>query len=78
MGRKKKLKPLKLNLRTETIHSVVAVILIAAGILVIISLSGQGAILAFINDFLTLKLGASLLFLPFVFISSGMVMFRTK
>jgi S-DNA-T family DNA segregation ATPase FtsK/SpoIIIE len=78
MGRKKKLKPLKLNLRIETIHSVMAVILIAAGILVIVSLSGQGAVLATINNFLTLKLGASLLFLPFVFISSGMVMFRTK
>jgi S-DNA-T family DNA segregation ATPase FtsK/SpoIIIE len=78
MGRKKKLKALKLNLRTETIHSVVAVILIAAGILVIVSLSGQGAVLASVNNFLTLKLGASLLFLPFVFISSGMVMFRTK
>lgn len=78
MGRKKKFKPLKLNIRTETIHSVVAVILISLGLLVIVSLSGQGKILATINNFLTLKLGASLLFLPFVFISSGMVMFRTK
>ncbi len=78
MGRKKKLKPLKLNVRTETIHSIVAVILISIGLLVIVSLSGQGAILFAINNFLTIKLGASLLFLPFVFISSGMVMFRTK
>lgn len=78
MGRKKKFKPLKLNLRQETVHSVVAVILISLGLLVIVSLSGQGAILAGINNFLTVKLGASLFFLPFVFISSGMVMFRTK
>lgn len=78
MGRKKKFKPLKLNIRTETLHSVVAVILISLGLLVIVSLSGQGKILAAINAFLTFKLGASLLFLPFVFISSGMVMFRTK
>ncbi|GIK84274.1 MAG: DNA translocase FtsK [Patescibacteria group bacterium] len=78
MGRKKKLRPLKLNIRTETIHSIVAVILISFGLLVIVSLSGQGAFLSAINNFLTAKLGASLLFLPFVFISSGMVMFRTK
>ncbi len=78
MGRKKKHKPLKLNLRPETIHSVVAVILIAIGLLVIVSLTGQGKILAGINNYLTGKLGASLLFLPFVFISSGMVMFQTK
>ncbi len=78
MGRKKKFKPLKLNVRTETIHSIVAIVLIALGLLVIVSLSGQGVILATINNFLTTKLGASLLFLPFVFISSGMVMFRTK
>ncbi|MBP7842512.1 DNA translocase FtsK, partial [Candidatus Woesebacteria bacterium] len=48
------------------------------GLLVIVSLSGQGVILATINNYLTAELGASLLFLPFVFISSGMVMFRTK
>ena len=78
MGRKKKKKPLKLNLRTETLHSVVAVVLIAIGLLIIVSLTGQGNLLASINDYLTYKLGASLLFLPFVFISSGMVMFRTK
>jgi len=78
MGRKRKKKPLKLNLRTETLHSIVAVILIAVGLLVIVSLTGQGAVLAAINTYLTRELGASLLFLPFVFISSGMVMFRTK
>jgi DNA segregation ATPase FtsK/SpoIIIE, S-DNA-T family len=78
MGRKKKFKPIKLNLRPETIHSVVAVILISIGLLIIVSLSGQGVVLATINNLLTQKLGASLLFLPFVFISSGMVMFRTK
>ena len=78
MGRKKKLKPLKLNLRSETIHSVAAVVLITLGLLVIVSLSGQGVVLAAVNNLLTAKLGASLLFLPFVFISSGLVLFRTK
>lgn len=78
MGRRRKKKPLKLKIRTETIHSVAAVVLIAIGLLVIVSLTGQGALLSAINNYLTMKFGASLLFLPFVFISSGMVMFRTK
>ncbi len=78
MGRKRKRKPLKLKIRTETIHSVVAVILVSLGLLVIISLTGQGALLAAINNYLSIKFGSSLLFLPFVFISSGMVMFQTK
>ena len=78
MGRRRKKKPLKLKLRTETIHSVVAVILITLGLLVVISLTGQGALLTSINSYLSNKFGMSLFFLPFVFISSGMVMFRTK
>lgn len=78
MGRKRKRKPLKLKIRTETVHSVVAVVLVSLGFLVIISLTGQGDLLATINSYLATKFGSSLLFLPFVFISSGMVMFRTK
>lgn len=77
MGRKKK-NPFQLNMRTETLHSIVAVCLITIGVLIIVSLSGQGLLLSTINGYLTRKLGFSLLFLPFVFISSGMVMFRTK
>ncbi len=78
MGRRRKKKPLKLKVRTETLHSVVAVVLISLGLLVIVSLTGQGTMLTAINNYLTIELGASLLFLPFVFISAGMVMFRTK
>lgn len=76
MGRAKK--PLKFKLRPETVHSIVAVVLIAIGLLVMISLSGQGVILKAVQSFLSRKIGASLLFLPFVFISAGMVMFKTK
>jgi len=78
MGRRRKKKPLKLKVRMETMHSVMAVVLIAFGLLVIVSITGQGTLLANINGYLTAQLGASLLFLPFVFISAGMVMFRTK
>lgn len=78
MGRRRRRKPLKLKIKTETLHSVVAVILIATGILVMVSFSGQGFVLKKLNSILVSKLGISTLFLPFIFISAGMVMFRTK
>lgn len=77
MGRRRK-KNLKLKLKPETVHSIVAVILIMIGLLVVISFTGQGAILAKINTVLRDRLGVAMLFLPFVFISAGMVMFKTK
>ena len=76
MPRKKK--PLKLHIKTETLHSVVAVILIVMGILVMVSFTGQGMLLAFMYQVLSYSLGMSMLFLPFVFIAAGLVMFRTK
>jgi len=77
MGRRKKSK-LKLKLKPETVHSIVALILIMFGLLVVISFTGQGAILARVNALLQAELGTAMLFLPFVFISAGMVMFKTK
>lgn len=77
MGRRKKSK-LKLKLRPETVHSIVALILIMLGLLVVISFTGQGAILAKVNALLQAELGTAMLFLPFVFVSAGMVMFKTK
>lgn len=76
MGRRKK--PLKLQLRKETIHSIVAVVLITFGILVMVSFTGQGMILSAINAQLAYYFGLSMLFFPFVFISAGLVMFQTK
>ncbi len=77
MGRRRKRK-LKMDLKPETLNQIVAVILIMMGVLVIISFTGQGALLAWINSFLQQQLGVALLFLPFVFISAGMMMLRTK
>lgn len=77
MGRRKKSK-LKLKIKPETVHSIVALILIMMGLLVVISFTGQGAILSRINVLLQNELGSAMLFLPFVFISAGMVMFKTK
>lgn len=76
--RRKRKKPLKLKIRPETLHSIVASIFVLLGILIIVSFSGQGELLTKINKFLSLKLGLSMLFLPFVAISAGMVLFRSK
>ncbi|NCN87265.1 MAG: DNA translocase FtsK [Candidatus Pacebacteria bacterium] len=48
------------------------------GILVMFSFTGQGQILLILNSFLIEKIGLGTLFLPFVFISSGLIMFQTK
>lgn len=76
--KRKKRQAIRLKMRTDTSYSVVAVLLILLGLLVVISFTGQGQLLVFINDFLSLKFGLSMLFLPFVFISAGLVMLRSK
>lgn len=78
MSRRKKKGPFNLNVRMETIHSIVAILFLLAGLLVIVSFSGQGQLLSYINQTLVSYIGLSVLFLPFIFISAGLVMFRTK
>lgn len=78
MGRRKKRKLPRLKLRQETIYSIVAILLIAIGILVMLSFTGQGKVLLLVNKYLIDKVGLGTLFLPFVFISSGLIMFQTK
>lgn len=78
MARRRKRKAIKLKMKPETLYTIVGLILILLGVLVIVSFSGQGQIMRVINDFLRMKLGITTLFLPFVFISAGLVMFQTK
>lgn len=78
MARRGRRKPLKLKIRTETIQSIVAVLFIVLGILIIISFSGQGSVLASINALLVERFGASMLFLPFVSIAAGLMLFQSK
>jgi|GEM_PF-189984 len=78
MPRRKKFKPIKLDIRPETTMSIMAVILILFGLLMVISFSGQGQVLKFINELLTRKLGLAALVFPFLSISAGLVLFRTK
>jgi S-DNA-T family DNA segregation ATPase FtsK/SpoIIIE len=78
MGRRKKFQPFKINIKSATLQSVVAIILFALAVLVVISFTGQGVFLQFLNTYLTQKLGLGILFLPFVFIASGLVSLQTK
>ena len=77
-SRRKKRQAIRLKMRTDTSYSIVAVSLILLGLLVIISFTGKGQLLVFINDLLSSQFGLSMLFLPFVFISAGLVMLRSK
>lgn len=78
MGRRKKHLPLKLHVKPETLYSLVAILLISCGLLVIVSFTGQGMILSMLNAWLIQYFGLATLFLPFIFVSSGLVMFQTK
>ncbi len=78
MGRRKKKKPIKLKIKPETTHSVAAVFLFLLGFLIMVSFTGQGEILQLINQFMRQKIGLSMLFLPFIFFSSGLVLLRAK
>ncbi|MFH2118656.1 MAG: DNA translocase FtsK [Candidatus Paceibacterota bacterium] len=71
-------KQLKLVIPPETLHSVAGVFLMMLGVLVMISFSGQGSVLQRVNLFFQDKLGLAAIFLPFVFISAGLSMFKTK
>lgn len=76
MGRRRKKKLFDVKIKPETVQSITAVVLFMLGVLVVISFSGQGAILQTLNAYLIQKIGLGVLFLPFVFIASGLVMLR--
>lgn len=75
---RKKKQAFHIKIKNDTKYSIIAVFLIFLGLLVLISFSGQGQLLAWLNAFLSEKLGIATLFLPFVFISAGLVMLRSK
>jgi DNA segregation ATPase FtsK/SpoIIIE, S-DNA-T family len=76
--KRKSKKPVVLKIKKETTNTISGVVLIILGILVAVSFTGQGELLAKVNQFLIDRLGLSMLFLPFVFMSSGLVMFQSK
>jgi S-DNA-T family DNA segregation ATPase FtsK/SpoIIIE len=77
-GKKKRRKKSKysIKIKPETVSSIAAVVMFMLGILVVVSFTGQGTFLAAVNQYLITKFGLGMLFLPFVFISSGLVMLK--
>jgi S-DNA-T family DNA segregation ATPase FtsK/SpoIIIE len=78
MPRRKKRKPIKLKIRKETMFTVVGILLIVVGVLIMVSFSGQGELLQMLNAYLIRHFGISMLFLPFIFVAAGLLMFQAK
>ncbi len=68
----------KLHLSGATIQSVLAVIFIAVGLLIMVSLTGQGKLLNAVYQSLSRAFGASYFFLPFLFIAAGLMFVNIK
>lgn len=80
MARKKgrRSKPYKLNLKKDTMNSVLAVALMGLGGLIAISFSQQGDLLTKVNQIGQQFFGWPLLFLPFIFIVGGLIITHAK
>ncbi len=79
-GRKKGLRnqPFKLNLKKESLYSITSTIFLSLAALVILSFAQQGNLLISINQFLVKFFGWGAVFLPFLFISAGLMLTRLK
>lgn len=80
MARKKgrRSKPYKLNLKKDTMNSVMAVAIMGIGGLIAISFSQQGVYLTKINQVGSDLLGWPLIFIPFIFIVGGLLLTHVK
>ena len=80
MARKKgrRSKPYKINLKKDTINSVLAVLIMGIGGLVAVSFSQQGIFLTKLYEIGQGLLGWPLIFLPFIFISGGLMLTSAK
>lgn len=80
MARKKgrRSKPYKLNLKKDTMNSVMAVLIMGIGGLIAISFSQQGVFLTQVNSIGRGLLGWPLLFIPFIFIAGGLMLTHVK
>lgn len=78
MPRRKKRKPIKLKIKQGTIYTILGLFFIIIGVLIMISFTGQGALLSAINTFMAEKLGISMLFIPFLCFAAGLLMFDVK
>lgn len=80
MGRKKgrRKAPFKLQLKRDTILSIISIVLWLAAGLIIVSFSGQGVILARLQSLLQDKFGFATLLAPFILISGGLMVSQVK
>src|SRR3989344_8185228 len=80
MARKKgrRSKPFALSLKSETVNSILAVIIIGVGGLISVSFSRQGVILDKIYTVGSHLLGWPFIFLPFIFVSGGLLLTKVK
>lgn len=80
MARKKgrRSKPYKLNLKKDTVNSIMAVLIMGIGGLIAISFSQQGDFLTKVNEIGRGLLGWPLLFIPFIFIVGGLLLTHVK
>lgn len=75
-GRRRK--PFNLRLRRETVFTIMSVFFMAVGGLIMLSFSRQGRLLQPIYDFLVPLFGWGTLFLPFIFMASGLMLTKLK
>jgi DNA segregation ATPase FtsK/SpoIIIE, S-DNA-T family len=71
-------KPFKVNLKQETTNTILAILIIAIGGLISISFSRQGVVLDTIFSFGTGLLGWTLILVPFLFISGGLMLTKVS
>jgi DNA segregation ATPase FtsK/SpoIIIE, S-DNA-T family len=75
-GRKRS--PFRIRLRVETLYSLGSLFCFAAAGLMMISFMGQGQSLQAINDVMRQSFGVASFFLPFLFITAGLVLTGAK
>ena len=80
MARKKgrRSKPFKVNLKKDTMNSILAVVVMGIGGLIAISFSQQGKFLSKIFEIGTNLFGWTLLIMPFIFIVGGLMLTTVK
>jgi len=75
-GRRKK--PFKLKLKRESLYTIASVLLLSVGGLIILSFSQQGKLLRYIYFLCSRLFGFGALFLPFLFISAGLMLTKLR
>jgi len=76
--RLKSKKAYKIRLKPSTVYSIAQVIFFATAALIIVSFSRQGLILVKLNDLLVSYFSWTTLFLPFIFLSFGLLISKLK